>query len=131
MRVSGKYVLLVLFGIAVALCWWVRIVAPKLTPSENKPSTTSSPQRIRGYRTKMFPTMEQARTIAEKKISENSSQKNIITKYEASGDGWIFYYEPEKYLNSGKIADKIGVTTPIVVHKDGTAEYFSDVKKPY
>lgn len=130
MRISGKYVLLVLFSTAIGLCLWVRYAASKLKtvkPAQEISAFSDGPQKPKpGYRTKMYPTMEQARLIAEKKLSEISKEKNIITKYESSGDGWIFYYESEKYLNSGNPTDKSTKNTPIYIRKDGSAEYWTE-----
>ncbi len=88
----------------------------------------AKPQR--GYRTKMFPTMEEARSIAEKKLKETQNMNMIITKYRAFEDGYIFDYENEKYLNTGKPEDR-GVNQPVFVHKDGSTEFFTgEPKKP-
>lgn len=78
----------------------------------------------------MFPSMEQARASAEKKLTQLYPEKMLITKYESSGDGWVFYYETEKYLNSSYPSDKASNNTPIFVRKDGIAEYYApDIKK--
>lgn len=130
MRVSGKKILLIMFSVALGLVLWIRAVAPKLKGGEAKTTIQmgDQPKPQRGYRTKMFPTMEEARTIAEKKINENAQNKSLITKYEASQDGWLFYYESEKYLNSGKQTDRIPGNVPILVHKDGSTEFFTGEK---
>ena len=133
MTVSGKKVILIMFAIAIGLCLWVRAMAPKLTVKDVPsvlPAATDKPKLKRGYRTKMFPTMEEARSIAEKKLKETLSMNMIITKYRAYADGYIFDYENEKYLNTGKPGDR-GVNQPIFVHKDGSTEFFTgEQKKP-
>jgi len=127
MRVSGKRVVVLMFAIAIGLCWWVRIKAPRI--SVQNPIEAPSPKKKVGYRSKMYPTMEKARSIAEKKLQETTSEKMIITKYESKNDGWLFHYETEKYLNSANPADKAKDAKPIFVNKEGTAEFFSEEKR--
>jgi hypothetical protein len=120
-----------MFTIAFSLCWWVRTKAPRMKPQTSTQEQVAAPpaKKIRGYRTKMFPSMEQARSSAEKKLAQLYPEKMLVTKYESSGDGWLFYYETEKYLNSSHPADKASNNTPIFVRKDGTAEYWSEDSK--
>jgi cytoskeletal protein RodZ len=127
MRVSGKFIVFLMFAMAIALGWWVRIKATRINPqSPNTEQLTTKPtKKIKGYRSKMFPSMEQARSHAEKKLNQLYPEKMMITKYESRGDGWLFYYETEKYLNSGKKEDQSSNTAPIYVRKDGTAELYS------
>ena len=131
MRFSGKKILLILFGIAFALCFWIRSIASKPRPvTADDPTPIAEKRKPQlGYRNKMFPSMEQARAVAEKELNKNPSQKNIITKYESYDDGWLFYYESEKYLNSANPNDKASNSSPILVHKDSTIEYLSDFFK--
>lgn len=126
MRVSGKWVLLILFSTAIGLCLWVRHTASRLTPIQPPEVELLTPKEKTkpGYRTKMYPTMEQARSIAEKKLVEISNDKKIITQYKSVGDGWVFYYESQKYLNTGKPSDRIE-GKPIYIAKDGSAEYYN------
>ncbi len=131
MIVSGKKTVLFMFAIAIGLCLWVRSVAPKLTIKE-VPSVlpkVSQTKAKKGYRSKMFPSMEQARAIAEKKINQIDSEKYIITKYRSFEDGWIFDYESEKYLNTAQPKDRSENNLPIVVHKDGSTEFFSETSQ--
>jgi hypothetical protein len=130
MRFSGKKIVVGMFALAIALGLWVRVAAPK--PNKDRLSSDGSiaPKKKHksGYRSKVYPTMEQARSTAEKKLTELFPEKKMITNYKSSGDGWLFFYENEKYLNFGKIEDKSQITTPIFVSKDGVADLYVEDK---
>jgi ribosomal protein S8E len=132
MRFSGKKIVIGMFVLAIALCYWVRVKAPKPRPEGVSAQEIQEPKKKHkpGYRRKVYPTMEQARNTAEKKLAEISPEKKMITSYKSSGDGWLFFYENEKYLNFGKPEDKSKETTPIFVSKDGVADFYvEDVKR--
>lgn len=129
MLVSGKRVVILMFAIAIALCWWVRIKAPKISVKNPIQSESGKVQKKVGYRTKMYPSMEQARGVAEKKLAQEFPQPMMIIKYESKGDGWLFQYETQKYLNSGHPKDQIQGASPIFVNKEGEAEFYSEKTK--
>lgn len=131
MQISGKKIVIGMFALAVALCLWVRVKAPKPHADGVSSVSTSEPRKKYkpGYRTKVYPTMEQARIAAEKKLADISPEKKLITSYKSSGDGWLFFYENERYLNFGKPEYKSKETRPIFVSKDGVADFYSEDKK--
>ena len=132
MKVSGKKIVFGMFALAIALCWWVRIKAMKARPEGTSSEIYATQKKHKpGYRTKVYPTMEQARATAEKKLAEVSPEKKIITSYKSSGDGWLFYYENQRYLNFGKPEDKSKETDPIFVSKDGIADLYVEEKSSH
>ena len=133
MRFSGKKIVIGMFALAIGLTYWVRVKAPKPKTGEDSAVETSSPTKKHkpGYRSKVYPTMEQARSIAEKKLLEISTEKKMITSYKSSGDGWLFFYENERYLNFGKTEDQSKEKTPIFVSKDGIADFYVEDKKKH
>lgn len=125
MQISGKYVLVIIFTVAIGLGLFARQMA--LLPHASHKVVTkveSSVQKPRrGYRPKYFQTFEKARETAESKINPDSNHKNIITKYESKPEGWLFYFESLNYLNSGNAKDKIDGSNSILVRPDNTTEF--------
>ena len=116
--VSGKKLIAVFFTICFGVGLMARIIAPD---PKHRPSPTGQKHKP-GYRTKVFQTLASAREIAEKKINQNPQIKNMIVKHTTREDGWVFYYETEKFLMTGNPEFRNQDFGAILVHPDGKTE---------
>jgi hypothetical protein len=116
--VSGKKLLAVFFIICISLATMARMIAPD---PNHRPSPTGEKHKP-GYRKKVFQTLSGARDIAEKKINADPDNQNMIIRHVVREDGWVFYYEAQKFLMTGNPEFRNKDYGAILVRPDGKTE---------
>lgn len=127
---SSKWVLGTIFIISVVVLLYFRCVGT-LWKREELEGRQAVTQEKPLSMNDMSITREDAITLAEQKIHEQSKQVLVIKEVKTTDTGWIFYYDSKEAVETGnQERDGVPGNVPLYIDKDGSMKYLPNPNDP-